>query len=310
MTVVTGTATDYIDLLDQLHTELVTAGWTIDSFTLGATVLDISDLVVTAPGSLGAQQPKFAIQTYNDSALNAYTWKITAYPVYDPTLLYGEQLNTSPDVHFCLHQNTIDYWFYINDTRLIVVAKIGVYYMSMYAGFFLPYALPTEYEFPYFVGATSRQPHEFNFDNSGMRSFCDPGLGAAWYMNRESFVWSQFANSYEGDNTIDTLSSWVTGAVIWPYRNPFSASTATGFLDMYSLFHFMRPVVGGKMPLFQCQIIDAAERAVVGILDGVFATGGFNRIPEQVITIGADDYKLFININRSTTKGFFAILEQ
>lgn len=306
----TGTATDYIDLLDQLHTYLLAQGWTIDDFNLGATVLDVSDLVVTAPGNVGGQQPKFAIQTYNDSADNAYTWKLTAYPIYDPTKLFGEQDNTSPEVHFCLWANTLDYWFYVNDTRLIVVAKIGVYYLSMYAGFFLPYALPAEYEYPYFVGATNPLPQSYDFDNAGMRSFCDPGNGAAWYINRESFVWSGFNNSLATDNAVDDVSTVDAGAVVWPYRNPFSVSAEGWFFDQYSFFDKMRPLVGGNMPLFQCQLIDAAERCVPGILDGVFATCGFNRIPEQVVTVGADDYRLFININRSTPKGFFAILEE
>lgn len=309
MAFTSGTATDYIDLLDQLHTYLLAQGWTIDDFNLGATVTDISDLAVTAPGAVGMQQPKFAIQTYNDTTDNAYTWKLTGYPVYDPTKLYGEQSNTSPDVHFCLHANTLDYWFYVNDTRLIVIAKIGVYYMSMYAGFFLPYALPAEYPFPYFIGATNRQPQPYNYDNSGHRSFCDPGYAAAYYMNRESAVWTAFANSYEADNTIDNIGTWI-GGTVWPYRSPYSGTSNSFFFDQApAFFEKMRPLIGGNMPIFNCQLIDASERAVVGMLDGVFATGGFNRIPEQVLTVGPDTYMLFININRSVPKGFFAILE-
>jgi hypothetical protein len=85
-----------------------------------------------------------------------------------------------------LWQNSIDYWFYVNNTRVIVIAKIGVYYISMYAGFFLPYALPAEYPYPYFIGATYPTLQPYNLNNAGMRSFCDPGQGAAYYMRRDS----------------------------------------------------------------------------------------------------------------------------
>src|SRR3546814_13562475 len=66
----------------------------------------------------------------------------------------------SPIHYFLLWPNAMTYWFYVNDRRLVVVAKIGVYYMSLYAGFFLPYALPDEYSYPYFVSATINRSEE------------------------------------------------------------------------------------------------------------------------------------------------------
>lgn len=111
MAFTTGTATDYRDLLDKLHTYLLAQGWTVDDFALGATLVDPSHLYVRAPGNVGGQQPKFAILTDSDSVTNAYTWRVSAYPNYNSALAFGLQDNGSPIIHFCLWANTIDYWF-------------------------------------------------------------------------------------------------------------------------------------------------------------------------------------------------------
>jgi hypothetical protein len=304
----TGTATDYHDLLAKLEAYLLAQGWTINDYAAGATITDPSHLYVTAPGNVGGQKPKIAILTDCNTVANAYGWQICAYPNYDPARAFGTQDNNSPIIHYCLWQNAIDYWFYVNDTRFIVVAKIGVYYISMYAGFFLPYALPTEYPYPYFIGATFSTLQPYNLNNAGMRSFCDPGYGAAYYFRR-SLSWGMFDNSLQEGNSDDAYAGY-NGPVIWPYRTPYGDSSESDTYDMGSgFFKNMRPPLGGKMPLLQCQIIDAGARVIAGCLDGVFATGGFNRVVEQTIVDGATTYRLFIQQNRNTPKGFFAVEE-
>jgi hypothetical protein len=308
MAFTTGTATDYHDLLAAFKTYLLAQGWTIDDYAAGATITDPSHLYVTAPGNIGGQQPKMGILTDCNTVTNAYGWQIVAYPQYDAARLFGLQDNSSPLIHFNLWQNSIDYWFYVNDTRAIVVAKIGTYYISMYMGFFLPYALPAEYPYPYFIGATYPTLQPYNLNNAGMRSFCDPGDGAAYYMRRDSLTWGKFANSYQEANS-DDASGGYNGPVIWPFRSPFGDFDEATTYDLLHLFDYMRPPIGGKMPMYQCQIIDAQARVISGMLDGVFAAGGFNRISEQTLVEGGTTYRLFIQQNRNTPKGFFAVEE-
>lgn len=305
----TGTATDYYDLLDKLRAYLLAQGWTINEWVDGGGVAALSKLSVTAPGNLGGQQPKMAFQTEWDTVANSYAWAVVAYPQFNAALDFGLQENSSPKVYLTLWPNTLDYWFYANDTRVIVIAKIGTYYLSLYSGFFLPYALPAEYPYPYFVGATFRSLQPFNYNDSAMRSFCDPGYYAAYYMRREGMDWGPFANAVDIVNNAEAGQSYF-GPIVWPYRS-FPADDDES--DVSSIenhfFQFMRPPIGGKMPLCQCQIMDGGERCVAGVLDGVFATGGFNRAPEQIVSEGAQDYRLFININRNTPRGYFAVEE-
>jgi len=309
MAFTTGTATDYYDLLDKLRLYLIAQGWTVNNWIAGG-VLAQAQLDVAAPGSVGGEQPKISIRTGWNIAANSYGWELCAYPNYNPASEFGLQEQNSPSTWLCLWQNTLDYWFYVNDRRFIVVANIGTFYMSAYAGFFLPYALPAEYPFPYFVGATFPTLQPYNLNNSAMRSFCDPGISAASYQRRESMEWALLKNVNSVGNGVDSYSTY-DGPVIWPYRtchadnNTFDNAASLE----WSFFHRMRPLANGKMPLWQCTIVDSWDETVPGVLDGVFATGGFNRVPEQIVTVDAQDYRLFIAAGKDSPKHYFAIEE-
>lgn len=311
MAIETGTVTDYRDLLDKLHTFLVAEGWTVNDFNLGATLTDVSNLNVTGPGIVGGQKPNISIQSQANSGTNAYAWKVCGHQTYVSGRPYGQQPNNSPIHYFLLWPNEMTYWFYVNDRRFVVVAKIGVYYMSMYAGFFLPYALPEEYPYPYYVGATSSGLYVYNLPDAGLRTFCDPGPGGASYMARQTLGWQSIQNANFASNAVDSYSgAGNEGAVTWPYRNLQVENDVNASREIaWSFFRLMRPLANGSMPMYQVHVLDAANETLAGVLDGVYATGGFNRVPEQIVTVGAQDYRLFINVNRNTPKHYFAMEE-
>lgn len=75
----------------------------------------------------------------------------------------------------------------------------------------------------------------------------------------------------------------------------------------------MRPNLSGEMPLIQCHIVAPNENggkgALMGALDGVYDTSGFNRIAEQTVTFGGSTFRLFPNMYRSNNSSFMAIEE-
>lgn len=306
MAYTTGSATDYHDLLAKLKDYLDAQGWTINLYQAAGSMTGKAKLYVTGPGSEGGQQPNVSIDTEARTSDNSYGWRVCAHTTYNADAPFGSQQSNSPIHYFNLHQNALDYFFYVSDRRFIVIAKIGVVYLSMYAGFFLPYALPEEYPFPYYVGATARELRPYSYANAACRSFCDPGQGSASYMRRVSLDWGTLNNDYWADNAFDNEAGYY-GPVTWPYRNP------TGYLpdndDDFAkgLFKTMRPLKNGKMPIWQVQIVDSQARSFVGLLEGVFATGGFNRIAEQIVSYDSRDFKLFINVYRTRPKDFFAV---
>jgi hypothetical protein len=148
----------------------------------------------------------------------------------------------------------------------------------------------------------------YNLSNSGVRAFCDPGNAAASYMKRETLDWDTVQNANSASNDIDNYTGR-NGAIIWPYRCPAVENDQTDYEIAWGFFNRLRPLIGGEMPMWQCTIIDAETETIAGVLDGVYATGGFNRVPEQIVAVGAQDYRLFINVNRNTPKHYFAIEE-
>ena len=147
----------------------------------------------------------------------------------------------------------------------------------------------------------------YNLDNSGMRSAFDPSSAGACYLKREQNTWEVFENSYNSAGVSDGFNGG--NSVIWPYRTP-SGDNDPGGDDFNKYFlNNLRPTLEGHMPMWQAQIIDISENVMPGMLDGVFVTPGFNRIPEQVVTVAAQDYRLFISHNRTRGKDFFAIEE-
>lgn len=76
--------------------------------------------------------------------------------------------------------------------------------------------------------------------------------------------------------------------------------------------HWLDHVVAGpndELPLITATVVDYSY-GVVGALDGCFAIPGSNVLaPEQVITIAAQDYRLFPNRDRRQGHHWMAIRE-
>ena len=307
MAFTSGSATDYKDLLDKLRAYLVAQGWTVNRWTNPAGLTTISELAVVGPGSAGGQPVNVSIQTAFDTTTNAYSWKVCGHQTFDAARDFGLHPFNGPQHYFNLWPNAIDYRFYVNNRRFIVIAKIGVVYLSMYAGFFLPFCLPTEYPYPFYIGATGSYGAPYTNLNGDLRSAFDPGANAASYLRRDGMTWGTFANSNAVANSNDAY--WSADKYTWPNRvgraddNDTNQDYSHGYLQM------LRPNVGGKLPLWQIMLVDHSDRFLAGMLDGVFATGGFNRVAEQVITNGATNYRLFINVGRTRPKDYFAVEE-
>lgn len=310
MAFTTGTASSHKDLLTKLRDYLAAQGWTINAFSAGATLAAVGNLFVTGPGQPGGQKVNISIQTDADTGTNRYAWKVCGHTEYRAELAFGQQPFNGPSHWFNLWPNEMTYWFYVNDRRFIVIAKIGTYYMSMYAGFFLPFALPAEYPFPYYIGATRAFLSTYDEANAGQRSFYDPGPGGGSLLSRESRTWSVVQNGQDQGNVLDSYGGSNNNAITWPLRLPQGEDDFQAYYDTaWSQFRLLRPLLNGVMPLWQVQLYDTPNNEMVGALDGTFVTGGFNRAPEQTIVVGAKTYRLFINVGRNTPKHYFAVEE-
>ena len=274
------------------------------------TILDMT-LSLQAPGNGASSRVYLNIATEHDEGNAYYSWKMYGATGYDSGEAYGSMPGAGGPVHFNLWQNSIGYWFYANDRRVIVVAKVSTNYMSMYAGFFLPFALPTEYPFPYALIASYPDFTAPDINNARNSMIADPGAdGAAWYRRRTTETWVKLENQANSSTSIAPKTG--QRAFVWPHKTGRTQVSGTGNNANYwgpNGFHAMKLNYESESPLMQCHIIDLDDFTCVGGLEGVYSTTGFNRSTEQVITVGSRTFRLFQRAFRNQAGDFFVVEE-
>jgi len=253
------------------------------------------------------------IETQYDIGNGYYSWKLWGATAWDSGESgdFGAQPGAGGPSFFNLWQNSIDYWFYANDRRVIVVAKCSTNYMSMYAGFFLPFALPSEYPFPHCIIGSYPDIQAPDYNNARNSMIADPGAnGAAWYRRRTTETWIEIEN--QANSATSIAPSTGQRAFLWPHKTGRTQGYGTGSQADYwgpNGFHAMKLNYEDESPLMQCHIIDLLDLTCVGALEGVYSTTGFNRSTEQVITVGSRTFRLFQRAFRNQAGDFFAVEE-
>jgi len=317
MAVSTGTATDYHDALNKLRLFLIAQGWTVLRWNAPASISLPGELCVRPIGT-GSFRPALTFQSIANVPGGLYHWIVSGAQDFDAGSIALAQPGSSQGFYVPISNNTITYWFYVNDRRVICVFKIGTNYSSLYAGLFLPFSLPLEYRRPLYIAGNHRSQQAITLANSANSFIADPGLNAAQMMTMEDlwlFVHNRADNTGADPNVI--LNSSVPASVwVWPKKTEFHtgiAQSSTTASWPYWTNENMRPNLAGEMPLTQCMLMsypqNSAAGAMMGALDGVYDTSGFNRIAEQTVTFGGSTFRLFPNMYRSGNSQFMAIEE-
>lgn len=312
---VTGSATDYDDLMDKLKTFLTTNAALVaagQNWTVLKDEEPASDRYVyfKGPGLANTDEIHVNLRRFYSAVGGVYNWEFQGATSYDGGLSYDNQPGSNETCFFCLSNGTMTYWFFANGRRFIVIAKIGTVFVSAYAGFILPYALPSEYPYPLFIGATSylesRSYSESDYYTSafwkmgyGYRNTVEGRVDSAVQLRLVSGLWLPFKQNYVA--TYD-----LNAGMIWPYRsNNFSSNTDLGIGNLtkntdgsYSIL----PVV------LYSSTYDTKD--VFGELDGVYHTSGIDLNSEDTLTIGGDTYLVFQNVEDVGRNDFAAILRE
>jgi hypothetical protein len=312
----TGTATDYHDLLIKLKTWLITQGWTQELYTAAGSITAQAKLIMRAPGGGANRRPYCMFRTFANSSAPYYSIEMRIASNYDSGLGYDSQLEISPPVYLSSSNASMTYWFYANSRRVIIVTKIGTSYVSAYAGMYLPFALASEQERPFYVAGNTSDVTMQASSNSYLNNFiADPGQNCGYILDK-FLNWRNMHNrDATGASDASVYTSDNGSCCLWPMKCAPSASNTTTGTCSWNAWGFaaLRPNVSGEMPMFQCHVVDPAANAnygsLLGALDGVYAIPGFNRTTEQVIDLDGQDYRVFQNGIRSSLNHFMAILE-
>lgn len=306
----TGTATDIHDMLEKLETFCGTVlGWTIVDSDIPSDILQTARLIMRPIGT-GSNRPFAIINSQSDGPAGRYTLSLRMAEDYDPILPFGSNAGVSEFTRTHFSQNPFTYWFYGNDRRLIVIGKIGTIYTSFYIGLFLPFALPNEYLMPWIVMGNNRLFEDINQENSRNRFIADPGQFAA-HMRLRSGVWIPIANQSDSTLAEPNFISTFESGMVWPSRTNWATGSSAGSFGQTRSMPNIRPNLAGEMPLFQAHLWQRMETRgqFVGALDGVYVAPGFGRAPEQLVSFGGSDYRLFANVHRTGPQHLMAIEE-
>lgn len=326
MAFTSGTATDYQDLLNKLRLYLVAQGWTQLAWTQAGSLTGLSELKMRAPGAGAGREVFINIRTWSDAINGIYSWEARAACGYSAAASWGTQLGESPNnVSFNLWQNSTPYWFYVNDRRVIVVAKTGTNYVSFHAGFFLPWGTPAQYPFPLYIAGDYHRNVAFSHNNSARRHCFDPGnhndaQPGAWVRTPAS-SWYPFYNHIDStQNNYHQGPSKGPRGFVWPFGSgrgvgnsggQYNTSTWNGGWgnnDFAWAGDLMVPTQQNErclMPIMLCP----GDQAPLGVIDGAYAVGGPNLAPEQLITIGGRNFRAFQNVQRNSPDDFYCIEE-
>jgi hypothetical protein len=315
----TGIATDYIDLLDRLRLYVIAQGWQAVEWTPGTVAGGDSLLRLVGPGAGAGRPVVVSIQTVADVPQSRYSWTLRASTAHvagaAPGTMPGE---TATPSFLNLWENAIPYWFFVNDRRIVVIARCSTFYMSAYAGMFLPWATPPQYPFPLYVGADYPVQQLWSYNDSGRRMMCDPGgtaVSPSAQVRTPEGSWIPVINHDFGasNDNVSGLGAGDTGFV-WPWHvgdhssldalgtwgGINSGQAGGGALDRFV------PTRQGERWVWPATIM-RRNGTPLGALDGVFCAPGAGLVTEQTITAGARNLMLFQNIQRASGNDFLAM---
>lgn len=310
----TGSVTNYDDLLDKLKTFLTTDATLVAA---GQNWTVMKDEIITdryiyfrGPGLAGNDEIHVNIRRFFSAAGGVYNWEFQGATSYDGGLDYANQPGSNQTCFYCLSNGVMNYWFFANGRRFIVITKIGTVFVSAYAGFIMPYALPSEYPYPMFIGATSylesRSYSEPDYYTSafwkmgyGYRNTVELRIDSAVQLRLVSGLWLPFKQ-----NTVTTYED--NSGAIWPYWSIDVASNSDPGIGN------LTKNMDGSYSILPIILYSSTydTKDVFGELDGVFHTPGIDLNSEDTLTIGGDTYLCFQNVEDVGRNDFAAILRE
>lgn len=320
----TGTAANHNDLLTKLRTFAVANGWTSLQWE-APSGLGPAKLKLRGPGAGPTRQVFINIQTMADTIAPYYSWKMSGAIGYSPAAAEGLQLGElEAPCYLNLWENPITYWFFVNDRRIIVVAKCSTSYMTAYLGFFLPFGLPPQYPFPLMVAGDYLLPVYWSNANAGRRSMCDPGadsqVSAGAYLRMPNGKWAIF-NNHDTGSEVNNMASpgfYADSCYVWPWAtnesqlgtsyDGFPGLSAGGTSGGGGLDN-LQATRQNERPIWPAMLIPYYGPPF-GVMDGVHCIPGQGLAAEQQVTVSLPDPRTFLvfqNINRTSGDDYFLI---
>lgn len=274
----TGTADDYLDLLDRLRlfvstdSDLVSAGQEWDVLDWGGAVPG-TELYLRGQGLAGQDNIFVGIRAYENPVADWFNWAIRPFLGWIDVDSWSTQPGAGPERGLPLWDQSIPYWFAANGRRIIVAAQISTVYQVCHLGLARPYATPLQNQLPLLVAGTMPAANEWRWSNTDTnhRFFTHGGAGT---LRPLRYI--------EG--------SWLTNLDTFPH----------------SQGGVLRETWGGTYPL-EAIVLSNSDLGALVEIDGLYWIPGFANAAGNTFEIDGDDYVVLQNVFRTGNNDYLAM---
>lgn len=296
MAVQTGTASNYLDLLERFRA-FITGGalggqaWTQLSYDTQPDGIG-KNLYLRGPGLSNGDEIFVQIQSVFSQPNDQYNLQVnaaTGYNVGANPKYTGQPGYDGGVLNILLWNQAIPYWFVANGRRFIIVTKVSTVYQTMYGGFILPYGLPSEYPYPLAIGAQFVGQTRWSNNTPSHLGFTNP-VGTLRLRTQGGF-WLPFRNYLDGQ----TLQPQ-TNQNVWPTKalpNPRPSIDGT---------YTLNPLV-----LHSDSVNAGAARNVFGELQGIRRVSGFGNAAENTLVVDGITWLVVQDGFRTSIDNYFAV---
>lgn len=290
---ISGTANNYIHLLELLRNYLNANGYTILHSSA-------TQFYCKGPGLDGLDEIYWGINAFENSGSNYYNWEIAGSVSYREGrggINHPGSSLQAGSTFILLWNQAIPYWFAVNGRRAILIAKVGTVFQIMYAGLALPFGLPEQYPYPLMIGGSSHTNTASYAATGSNQVFCganvgDLGTGAGpGKFLTPLGTWAPITNAGGSVNGVCKIAKSLTHnfrAGIVP------ALDGTYLLDEISFAAFSTT---------STRYIETAYCK----LDGFFRVSGKNNSAENIISVDGSSYLVVPDTWRSSIGDYYAV---
>ncbi len=312
----------------------------------GTQVLE-REIQLQGPGNAGTDEIYIGFMELRDTDIGSFSWHLAGFTGFGTLLDWADQPgfsyvepNEIPSF-ISLSSGAIECWFHVTPRSLKGVCRMGTTYTNFITGFLNPYATPTEYPYPIYIGGSTGKWNEL-FATSGVAhsGLCDPKASEATGGNARGnaglrttagnwadvFNWEDNGSGSKQEDDIRNVypcGAQGGGETFQPSEDEFlPAITANnwgsiipqnGFpISVNVRLHPSQDSGGDQTNLFATYVWEKSPTfTIFGELDDVFwgATTGNNIVSEDRVIVGGEYFRAFQQGNLSDPTTFVFLRE-
>lgn len=288
------TATDHTDFLNKVYlfmttnTDLITAGeeWVTDRYVAG------DEFIIHSPQAGDLQDIYIGWRVIEDVSNNIYNIEIRGFGGYVSGFTWDNQPVAQPkSVYLCSIDEALTYWIVASHRRFVVIEKVSTVYLSAYCGLFVPYATPTQYPYPMYVGASSGEMVRFSATSAISH--------AARPVGANDTTTSGYIYDNGGWHTVrcstDNGTSVQGTVTLHPFH--YTSHRLLGSTD-----------VDATVTVEDTLVLNYVNSALAGILEGIGWVSGYDsQTSESTVSFDGDTWIIIQDVYRLAVNNFYAV---